>query len=366
MRIPQSTITFAALVAVLATAGLSCARNAGPAQPVPARADEPRLRNLRQLTFGGENAEAYFSADGSRLTFQATHPGAHPCDQQYTMRPDGGDVRRVSDGTGRTTCGYIFPGNGRILYSSTFAHDTACPPRPDYSQGYVWPLDDFEIYTSDLDGRNLRPLTQSPGYDAEATLSPDGRTIVFTSIRNGDLDIYTMDADGGNVRQLTHELGYDGGPFFSPDGKQIVFRANHPSTEREQADYRALLGRRLVRPTTLEIWVMDADGSNKRQVTHLNAASFAPYFLPDGRRIIFSSNYGDPRGREFDLFLVNVDGSGLERVTHSPEFDGFPMLSPDGKRLVFASNRHSARPGDTNIFIADWVDHPPLPGGIRR
>lgn len=368
MLISRSTriVPLAALAVLAAAAFASCSRNPGPARPVPARADEPHLRNVRQLTFGGENAEAYFSYDGERLIFQSTHPGAHPCDQQYTMRTDGGDVRRVSGGTGRTTCGYWFPRRQKLLYSSTFAHDTACPPRPDYSQGYVWPLDEFEIYTADAAGGNLRRLTSSPGYDAEATLSPDGKTIVFTSTRNGDLDIYTMDADGGNVRQLTHELGYDGGPFFSPDGRHIVYRANHPSTEREQADYRALLGRKLVRPTTLEIWVMDADGSNKRQVTRLNAASFAPYYLADGRRIIFSSNHGDPRGREFDLFLVNDDGTGLERVTHSPDFDGFPMLSPDGKRLVFASNRNAAQRGDTNIFIADWVDAPPSTAGGGR
>ena len=339
----------------------SCARNAGPAQPVPARPDEPHLRNVRRLTFGGENAEAYWSADGQRLIFQATHPGAHPCDQQYTMRADGGDVRLVSGGKGRTTCGYIFPGRDRILYSSTFATDTACPPRPDFSKGYVWALYDYQIYTAALDGSNLRPLTHHPGYNAEATISPDGKTIVFTSTRNGDLDIYTMDADGGNVRQLTHELGYDGGPFFSPDGRRIVYRANHPQTDAQKADYSTLLRERLVRPTTLEIWVMDVDGSNKRQVTNLNAASFAPYMLPDNRRIIFSSNHGDPRGREFDLYLINDDGTGLERVTTAPAFDGFPMFSPDGKRLVFASNRAGAA-GETDIFVADWVDAP----GARR
>jgi Tol biopolymer transport system component len=365
MPIPRPT-RLALLGALAAVAATSCARNSGPARPIPARADEPHLRNVRQLTFGGENAEAYFSSDGERLIFQATHPGAHPCDQQYTMRTDGGDVRPISGGKGRTTCGYYFPGRRRLLYSSTFASDTACPPRPDMSKGYVWALYDYQIYTADADGGNLRRLTNTPGYNAEATLSPDGKTIVFTSVRGGDLDIYTMDADGGNVRQLTHELGYDGGPFFSPDGRHIVYRANHPSTERQQADYRGLLAEKLVRPTTLEIWVMDADGSNKRRVTNLNAASFAPFYLPDNRRIIFSSNHGDPRGREFDLFLVNDDGTGLERVTHSPEFDGFPMFSPDGRHLVFGSNRNAAQRGDTNIFIADWVDRPaPAPGGGR-
>jgi TolB protein len=343
----------AALLALAA-----CSRAPAPAHPVPAQPDEPHLANLRQLTFGGENAEAYFSYDGQRLIFQATHPGAHPCDRIYSMDTRGGHLRRISDGTGRTTCGYWFPGRDRVLYSSTFASDSACPPRPDFSHGYVWALYDYQIYTADADGRGLRPITHTPGYNAEATLSPDGRTIVFTSVRGGDLDIYTMDVDGGNVRQLTHELGYDGGPFFSPDGRHIVYRANHPETAQQQADYRELLGQHLVRPTTLEIWVMDADGSNKHQLTHLNAASFAPFYHPDGRRIIFSSNYGDPHGREFDLFMVRDDGSGLERITHTPQFDGFPMFSPDGRRLVFASNRNAAHPGDTNIFIADWVDGP--------
>lgn len=365
MPISRST-RLAALAGVLLFTAVSCARNAAPARPVPSRPDEPRLRNIRQLTFGGENAEAYFSADGQRLIFQATHPGPHPCDQQYTMRTDGSDVRLITGGKGRTTCGYIFPGNQRVLYSSTAATDTACPPRPDMSQGYVWALYDYQVYTADFDGGNVRQITHTPGYNAEATISPDGKSIVFTSTRNGDLDIYTMDADGGNVRQLTHDLGYDGGAFFSPDGRHIVYRAYHPATERDQADYRSLLSRKLVRPTTLEIWVMDADGSNKRQVTRLNAASFAPFFLPDGRRIIFSSNHGDPRGREFDLYLVNLDGTGLEQVTHSPDFDGFPMLSPDGRHLVFGSNRNAARRGDTNIFIAEWVDRPSSPPGIRR
>jgi Tol biopolymer transport system component len=350
----QRYSTLAGLLLVLS----ACAAQGGPARPTAVRSDEPHLRNVRQLTFGGENAEAYFSADGKRLIFQATHPGGHSCDQMYTMNTRGGDLHRVSNGLGRTTCGYLFPGGERLLYSSTFASDTACPPRPDFSQGYVWALYDYQIYTADAQGNHLSRISHTPGYNAEATLSPDGRTVVFTSVRNGDLDIYTMDADGGNVRQLTHELGYDGGAFFSPDGRRIVYRANHPRTERQQADYRGLLAQRLVRPTTLEIWVMDADGSNKHQVTNLNAASFAPYFLPDSRRIIFSSNHGDPRGREFDLWLVNDDGSGLERVTASPQFDGFPMFSPDGRQLVFASNRNAANPGDTNIFIADWVDHP--------
>jgi TolB protein len=319
---------------------------------------EPRLANLRQLTDGGENAEAYFSADGRKLVFQATVPGGRPCDEIFTMNVDGSGVRRVSTGTGRTTCGYFHPGRDRVVYASTHAADTACPPRPDYSRGYVWALYEYDLYSAGLDGGDVRRLTDTPGYDAEATISPDGSKIIFTSVRDGDLDLYVMDADGGNVRRLTTEEGYDGGAFFSADGKRIVYRAHHPKAGPELDDYRALLRQGLVRPTTLEIWVMDADGSNKRQVTANGAANFAPFFHPDGRRIIFSSNLGDAGGREFDLYMIGVDGTGLERITATPEFDGFPMFSPDGRQLVFGSNRGARQRGDTNVFIADWVENP--------
>jgi Tol biopolymer transport system component len=339
----------------LALALAACAGAPPPARPFPAAADEPRLANLRQLTFGGENAEAYFSADGRRLVFQATRPGESECDQIYTMRTDGSDVRRVSDG-GRTTCAYFFPGADRLLYSSTHHVSPACPPRPDYSRGYVWALYEYDVFTAAADGSGLTRITDAPGYDAEATISPDGGRIVFTSVRDGDLEIYTMAPDGSDVRRLTHEEGYDGGAFFSADGSKIVYRAHHPTRPEELADYRTLLRDGLVRPTTLEIWVMDADGRNKRRVTSAGAASFAPFFHPDGRRIIFSSNLHDPAGRNFDLYLVNVDGTGLERVTTSGEFDGFPMFSPDGRKLVFGSNRGAAKQGDTNVFIADWVE----------
>jgi Tol biopolymer transport system component len=353
------------LLLLTLSAGAGCARPSPPAaRPFPASLEEPRLANLRQLTFGGENAEAYFSEDGRRLIYQATIPGVWPCDQIYTMDTDGSRRRRVSTGTGRTTCGYFYPGRDRLLFSSTHAAGDSCPPRPDYSRGYVWALYEYDVYSTDLDGGGMRRLTETPGYDAEATISPDGKSIVFTSVRDGDLDIYTMDADGGNVRRLTTEEGYDGGAFFSPDGRRIVYRAHHPTEPAALADYRALLGQGLVRPTTLEIWVMDADGSNKRQVTRNGAANFAPFFHPDGRRIIFSSNQHDPRGRNFDLYLIGVDGSGQERVTTFGEFDGFPMFSPDGRRLVFASNRGAAQRGDTNIFIADWVESlPARPAG---
>lgn len=316
---------------------------------------EKHLRNIRQLTFGGENAEAYFSSDGKKLIFQSTRDGRE-CDQIYTMNIDGSDVRMVSTGDGRTTCSYFFPGDKRILYSSTHLGAKQCPPRPDFSQGYVWAVyDTFDIFTARPDGSDLKQLTTSPGYDAETTISRDGK-LVFTSKRDGDLDIYTMDRNGKNVKRLTNELGYDGGPFWSYDGKQIAYRAYHPQSEKEKADYTSLLKQNLIRPTVLDIWVMNSDGSNKRQVTKLNKASFAPYFFPDGKRIIFSSNVADPKGRDFDLYKINTDGTGLERITYNDTFDGFPMFSPDGKKLVFASNRNAKTRGDTNIFIADWVE----------
>jgi len=319
-------------------------------------ASETHLSNIKQLTFGGENAEAYFSIDGRKLIFQSTRDG-HGCDQIYTMNADGSDVKMVSTGDGRTTCSYFFPDGKRILYSSTHLGSKECPPRPDFSKGYVWAVySTFDIFTARPDGSDLKQLTKTPGYDAESTISRDGKKIVFTSLRDGDLDIYSMDANGKNVRRLTTDLGYDGGPFWSYDGKQIVYRAYHPQTEKEKSDYSALLKDNLIRPTTLEIWVMNADGSNKRQITSNGKANFAPYFFPDGKRIIFASNMADPKGRNFDLYKINVDGSGLERITFNDTFDGFPMFSPDGRRLVFASNRNAKTQGDTNVFIADWVD----------
>lgn len=338
----------------------------GSALPVEPEPGEWRLADLRMLTFAGENAEAYWSAGGERLIFQATRPGESECDQIYIMDDRGGSLQLVSTGQGRTTCAYFFPAADRILYSSTHEAGPACPPPPDYTLGYVWPLYEYDIYTADPDGSDLIRLTDTPGYDAEATISTDGSKIVFTSVRDGDLEIYTMNADGSDVRRLTHREGYDGGPFFSADGSKIVYRAHHPTDPEELKDYRALLSDGLVRPGTLEIFVMDADGSNQRQITFNGAASFGPFFHPDGKRIIFSSNLHEPSGRNFDLYLINVDGTGLERITTHPEFDGFPMFTPDGRRLVFASNRENRQPGDTNIFVADWVEEPEENAGEVR
>jgi Tol biopolymer transport system component len=322
---------------------------------------ETRIRSLRMLTFAGENAEAYFSADAGQLIMQRHREGEAECDQIYIMDTEGRDRRLVSTGEGRTTCSYFFPSGDRIVYSSTHARGPECPPPPDRSRGYVWGLYDYDIYTARPDGSELELLFGSPGYDAEATISTDGSRIVFTSTRDGDLDIYTMGPDGTDVRRLTDEVGYDGGPFFSADGSMIVYRAHHPTDPDEIADYRALLGENMIRPGQLDIFVMSADGSNKRQLTDNGAANFAPFFHPNGRQIIFSSNLHDPDGRNFELYLINVDGTGLERVTHHPDFDGFPMFTPDGRQLVFGSNRHNRQQGDTNIFIADWVDEPAAP-----
>jgi Tol biopolymer transport system component/Zn-dependent M28 family amino/carboxypeptidase len=344
-----------------ATATLTPAAAAAPAPPplsVPAEAREVHLGNLRQLTFGGENAEAYWSWDGTQIIFQSTRP-PFECDQIFRMPIDLGstDATRVSTGKGRTTCSYFFPGNRRVLYSSTHEHGEACPPRPDFSKGYVWALYDYNIYTAKADGSELTALTQRRGYDAEATVCGKDGTILFTSDRDGDLELYRMDPDGKNVVRLTNAPGYDGGGFFSPDCKKIVWRASRPQG-KELESYQQLLKQGLVRPTQLEIWTANADGTEAQQVTYLSAASFAPSWFPSGDRLLFSSNVGDPKGREFEIWAVNVNGTGLERITYSDGFDGFPLLSPDGKRLVFASNRHGKVRGETNLFVADWKDGP--------
>lgn len=321
-----------------------------------AGAVEKHLRNIRQLTFGGENAEAYWSADGKQLILQSTRDSLR-CDQIFTMNADGSNVRQVSNGKGRTTCAYFFPNGERVLYASTHLASALCPDPPDFSRGYVWKLyPGFDIFSAKPDGSDLVRLTDHEGYDAEATISPDGSRIIFTSLRDGDLDLYTMKPDGSDVRRLTRTLGYDGGAFYSADGKQIVWRASRPRTEDERAAYQELLIDNIIRPGNLEIFVADANGDDVKQVTENGAANFCPFFFPDGERIIFASNMGDPQGRNFDLWMIGVDGKGLEQVTFEPTFDGFPMFSPDGKHLVFASNRNAKQRGETNIFVAEWVE----------
>jgi Tol biopolymer transport system component len=322
-------------------------------QPDP---QEKHFGELRMLTDGGENAEAYFSFAGDKLIFQSTRD-PYGCDQIFTLDINTAETSLVSTGSGRTTCAYYLPDDEWIVYGSTHEGSPDCPPVPDHSQGYVWPIyPSYDIYRARPDGSELSKLTDVEGYDAEATVSPAGDRIVFTSMRDGDLDIYSMNLDGSDVVRLTDEIGYDGGPFYSPDGTKIVYRARHPSDPAEIEDYQSLLADGLIRPSKLEIFVMDADGSNKRQITDLGVAAFAPFFHPSGEKIIFSTNYGDPSGREFDLWMVDLDGENLEQITFTEGFDGFPMWAPDGKTFVFCSNRHNSKPGETNVFVTEWID----------
>ncbi len=323
---------------------------------------EVRFGAVKQLTFGAENAEAYWSADGTQLIFQTNRP-PFQCDQIMRMPADGSKPPiLVSTGLGRTTCSYFTHDDKHILYASTHLLAKTCPTPPDRSQGYVWPLDDYEIFRARPDGSELVALTNSKGYDAEATVCPIDGSIVFTSVRDGDLELYRMDADGSNVKRLTHTPGYDGGPFFSPDCKSIVWRASRPEGAA-LVEYKRLLDKRLFRPNVLEIYVADADGSNPRRVTNLGVSSFAPYFFPSGKRIIFATDYKNKRGREFDLWAVNIDGTELERITYTPGFDGFPMFSPDGKKLAFSSNRNQGKPGETDVYVTSWQN---VPGAIEK
>lgn len=335
---------------------LETSANTEQTDSLVADGEAPYLSNIKQLTFGGENAEGYFSFDEQRFVFQRTFPEeGDSCDQIYIYDLATGKTSLVSTGLGRTTCAYFLPGDSLVLYASTHLADSSCPPPPDHSQGYVWALyPGYDIFVANTEGTIVRRLTDAPGYDAEATVSPTGNQIVFTSTRTGDIELFSMDLDGSNVKQLTNTPGYDGGAFYSWDGKQIVFRASRPEGE-DLESYQKLLREGLIRPGKLEIFVMDADGSNLTQVTNNGAANFGPFWHPDGEHIIFSSNLGDPQGRNFDLYLIRKDGTGLQQITHTPAFDGFPMFSHDGKRLIFASNRNNSKQGETNLFICDFA-----------
>ena len=358
-------LRIACLAAVCFSGGLSFeARGNGsmprPVPPTAAPADslirpgEDHFAHLWQLTFGGENAEGYWSGSGEKITFQSTRDG-YPCDRQYVLDMKSGDVTLVSTGTGRVTCGYFYDDDRRILFSSTHLASDSCPPPPDMSQGYVWALyPGYDIVTVKAGGSDLKRLTETPGYDAEATLSVDGKWIVFTSVRDGDIDLYRMRPDGSDIKRLTSEIGYDGGAFFSRDGEWICWRRNEVPTDSSRAVYTGLLSRNLVKPTQMNIWVMRSDGSDKRQVTFKPGASFAPYFTPDGKSILYASNWESPRSRNFDLYLVSLAGGDPVPVTRDPDFDSFPMFSPDGKWLVFASNRGQMKRGETNLFLAEW------------
>ena len=326
---------------------------------------ESHLRNVRQLTFGGNNAEAYWSYDDSKLILQSDFADWNvSCDQIFYIdvnQPASPENKppMISTGDGRTTCSFFLPGDSTFVYASTHLGDKACPEVPERGAGgaYVWPIyDTFDIFTADLNGRITQQLTDSPGYDAEAVVSPQGDKIVFTSTRSGDLELYVMDIDGSNVIQVTDELGYDGGAFFSPDGKKLVFRASRPKTDEEVKKYKDLLAKGQVEPTNMEIFTVNVDGTDLTQITNLGKANWAPYFHPSGEKIIFSSNHKSERGFPFNIFMINVDGTGLEQVTYDDAFDSFAMFSRDGKRLVFSSNRNNGGNRDTNVFIADWVD----------
>jgi len=327
-------------------------------------AQEKHLKNLRQLTYGGDNAEAYFSPNGKYASFQSNNSkwGLH-CDQIFAL-----DIEKaakdstykppiISTGKGRTTCSYYMPNGKDILYASTHKGNDTCPAVPYIKGKYLWAVyKDFDIFVADGKGKITKQLTDSPGYDAEATVSPKGDKIVFTSDRSGDLELWIMDIDGKNQKQITSGLGYDGGAFFSPDGKQLVFRASRPKTEEEFTEYKDFLAQHLVAPTNMEIYTCNTDGSNLKQITTLGKANWAPFFHPDGKKIIFSSNHHGTKGYDFQLFMINTDGTCLERITNESMFNAFPMFSPNGKQLIFSSNRNNHGTRDTNLFIADWVD----------
>jgi len=325
--------------------------------------EEKHFKTIRQVTFGGDNAEAYWSFDDKQLVFQSNYTKWNvSCDQMFLMNAnekfDSIPPPMISTGKGRTTCAYFLPDNKHIIYASTHLGGDECPETPLRKEGkYIWPIyDTYDIFVADLEGNIVNQLTNEKGYDAEPTVSPQGDKIVFTSTRNGDIDLYTMNLDGSDVKQITFELGYDGGAFFSPDGTQIIFRSSRPKTEEEIKEYKDLLTEGLVQPTEMELFICNADGSDLRQLTYLGNANWSPFFHPSGKKILFSSNFEAERGFPFNLYLIDIDGKNLERVTHSETFDAFPVFSNDGKKLIFSSNRHNGGGRDTNLFIAEWQD----------
>jgi TolB protein len=336
-----------------------------PVQDSPIKyPEEKHFSAIKQLTFGADNAEAYWSFDSETLVFQSNNPAwGLKCDQIFFMSLTddlkNNKPKMLSTGEGRTTCSYFLPGNKTIIYASTHLGAKDCPAEPARVPGgkYLWPVyDTYDIFVADLNGKIKKQLTNVKGYDAEATVSPKGDKIVFTSTRNGDLDLFTMNVDGSNVKQITNELGYDGGAFFSPDGSKIVFRASRPNTEEAKKEYKDFLAQGLVAPTAMEIFTCNADGSNLKQITNLGKANWAPFYHPSGKKILFSSNHKGTRGFQFNIFMMNEDGSNLEQITYDGVFDSFPMFSPDGKKLVFSSNRNNGGTRNTNLFVADWVD----------
>lgn len=341
------------------------AMNANLMQPDTMHYPEERhFKNIQQLTNGGDNAEAYFSFDGKYLVYQRTDvKNGIPCDQIWMGKvPQNGETfqpKLVSTGTGRTTCAYFYPDGKHIVYASTHLGSKNCPPVPDREKAkrYIWPIyESFDIFKADTSGKIVKRLTKTKGYDAEATISPKGDLMVFTSMRDGELELYTMDLNGKKVKRITNHLGYDGGAWFSPDGTKILWRASSPKTDAEIKDYKDLLSQGLVAPTNMEVWIANVDGSDAKQITNLGQANWAPNFLPDGKRVIFCSNHEYKRGFPFNMYVANSDGSGIEKISRDKGFDAFPMFSPDGKKIVFCSNRNNGGTRDTNIFIADWVE----------
>ena len=326
--------------------------------------EETHFKSLRQVTFGGDNAEAYWSFDDKQLVFQSNNKKwGVGCDQMFLMNANESFTDSIappmlSTGKGRTTCSYFMPDNKHIIYASTHLKQDECPETPLRKNGkYIWPIyDSYDIFIADLKGNIVKQLTNEIGYDAEPTVSPKGDKIVFTSTRSGDLELYTMDLDGDNVKQITNELGYDGGAFFSPDGTKIIFRSSRPKTDKEIKDYKALLAEGLVEPTEMELYICNADGSDLRQLTDLGNANWSPFFHPSGKKILFSSNFEAERGFPFNLYMIDIDGKNLKRITHGETFDAFPVFSNNGKYLAFSSNRNNGGGRDTNLFIAEWED----------
>ena len=363
----KSIIPFLGMLSILAACNNSSKieKAATPATDSLRYPEESHFRNIQQLTYGGDNAEAYWSFDGKMLVFQRTNPkDGIPCDQIFIGKiPKPGkpfEYKLLSTGKGRTTCAFFTKDNKHVIYASTHLGSEACPPTPDrakYGNKYIWPLySSFDIFMADLDGKIVKQLTNSKGYDAEATLSPDGKKMIYTSTKDGDIELYIMDLENGSEKRITNTLGYDGGAWFSPDGTKLIWRASRPKTEVEIKEYKDLLSENLVAPTNMEVWVSNADGSNARQITSYGQANWAPAYMPDSKRIIFASNHEYKRGFPFNLYTINEDGTNLQKISRDKGFDAFPMFSPNGKKIIFCSNRNNGGTRDTNVFLADWVE----------
>ncbi|MBL0270119.1 MAG: PD40 domain-containing protein [Chitinophagaceae bacterium] len=363
----KSIIPFLGMLSILAACNNSSKieKAATPATDSLRYPEESHFKNIQQLTYGGDNAEAYWSFDGKMLVFQRTNPkDGIPCDQIFIGKiPKPGkpfEYKLLSTGKGRTTCAFFTKDNKHVIYASTHLGSEACPPTPDrakYGNKYIWPLySSFDIFMADLDGKIVKQLTNSKGYDAEATLSPDGKKMIYTSTKDGDIELYIMDLENGSEKRITNTLGYDGGAWFSPDGTKLIWRASRPKTEVEIKEYKDLLSENLVAPTNMEVWVSNADGSNARQITSYGQANWAPAYMPDSKRIIFASNHEYKRGFPFNLYTINEDGTNLQKISRDKGFDAFPMFSPNGKKIIFCSNRNNGGTRDTNVFLADWVE----------